>query len=363
MHVDELTIEVRNLNLDRIGQIDPRLWSDVKLGPKHLGVGQWSLSLPAEDPMAVALATPGAGIIATGPDGVILSGPVAPFSRTQTPADTSGMVKFDGFSDDVILWDALAFPDPAHASTAQTLAYDVQTSAAETLLHHLVTANLGSGTGTGQRGGLASKLTSYSADLARGGTKTLRARFDNLGETLVEFAKLGGLGFHLVQVGDHLEFQTYAPVDRSALVRLDVNNGTLARIEYSTKPPKVTRVLVAGQGEGADRTIIERTSTDSLAAETAWGRRIMQFKDQRNTDDAGELEQAGDKILTDGGSTQVATKVIPADALNIAYGVDWREGDQVAVVVGDTETKVTVSSAVIAIGSSGVLVGARIGEE
>jgi hypothetical protein len=362
MLVDDITIEVRDRDFERVGQIHPKLWTDVKVIPRHLGVGEWSLSLPAEDPMAVALAVPGAGLVIAGPGGMILSGPVAPFSRTQSPADLSGRTAFNGVSDDIVLWDALAYPDPTHLENAQTLAYDEATGPAETLLHYVMDANLGPGSGTDQAGGLAQKITSHGPNLGRGGTRSLRARFDILGELMAELATLAGLGFRVVQVDSELEFQTFQPADLSRKVRLDVANGTLAKIEYTVAPPTVTRVIVGGQGEGADRTIIGRTSAAALAAETAWGRKIVRFKDQRNTDDIAELQQAADKDLATGGMTAVETKVIPIDALNIAYGVDWREGDRVAVVVADTETTVTVTSAVISITKDGVIVGATIGD-
>lgn len=361
MQPSELTIEVRDLALTRVGQIDSRLWSDVKCVPRFNALGSWSLSLPREEPMCQALAQPGAGIVVTGPGGVILSGPVEPFTRVQTAGDEPGTVSFEGVDDSCVLWDPVAWPDPGSEADAQAEGYDVRSGAVESLLHELVNVNVGPGALASRRGALAGKLT-LGPNLGRGGVQTSRARYVRLGEHLQGLARLGGLGFRVVQVGDVLEFQTFVPADKSALIRLDVANGMLSRAEHTTKPPSVTRVLVAGQGEGAARTILQRTSVDAAAAEVAWGRVREEFKDQRNTDVVSELEQAGDEVLAEGGRTIVETRVTPASDMAVQYGSDWREGDVVTVVVGDAEVPQTVAGAVIGISSEGVMVAAKVGD-
>jgi len=361
MRVEDVTIEVRDLALTRVGEVDPTFWSDVLLEVELNGPGHWSMTLPAEDPVVQALALPGAGIVVNGPDGQLFSGPVEPFSREQTQADVQGMIAFQGVSDSALLWDVPILPNPAVDANAQTLDAYVVTGAAETVLHTAVNAQIGPGAIAAQRGALADLIV-MGADLGRGSSRTLRSRFDVLGEKLAELAKLDGLGFRIVQVDDGLEFQTYAARDMTGYVRFDMDNDTLARISYEVAPPGVTDVLVAGQGEGADRQIIVRNSVESLAAADEWGRRKRVWKDQRNTDVTAELQQAGDELLAESGFTQALTKLIPADTVGeLEYGRDWLVGDRVAVVIGDTEVETTVTGAVIAIGQSGVLVGARIG--
>lgn len=362
MRIEDVTLEVRDLNLQRVGQIDADLWTDVKIVPDHLGRGAWSLSLPAEDPMAAALAQPGAGLIVTGPSGVLMSGPTCPFKRLQTTRDPQGIVTVEGESDTALLWDYLAWPDPAHAVDAQGLAHDVRSAPVETLLHQLVDVNLGPGARSARRGLLAQKLV-LGSNLARGGVRESRARFPILGEHMVTLAQLGGLGFRIVQVDDDLVFQTYEPVDRSLTIRLDLENATLSRIEYEVAPPVVTRPIVAGQGEGDQRTIIQRTSVEATAAEAAWGRVKETWRDRRDTDELVELEQAGDELLVEGGVTKVVSKVIPSDAVDVEYGIDWREGDRITVVVGNLEQPAVVSRALLSLSRGGVMVGAQIGEE
>lgn len=361
MLVDDVTIEVRDLNLLRVGQIDPTYWADVKLAVALNGPGEWSMTLPADDPVVMALAQPGAGIVVTGPNGTLFSGLVESFEREQTPADALGMIAFQGVSDSALLWDVPILPNPAQEPNAQTKAYDVRTGKTETLLHELVNLNIGPGALASQRGSLAGLLT-MGTDSARGSTHTSRARFDTLGDKLATLAMLDQIGFRVIQVGSALQFQTFVGTDRAGEVRFDLDNGALARIAYTVAAPGITDVLVAGQGEGADRTIIVRNSAESLAAATAWGRKKRVVKDQRDTDDTAELQQAGDELLAENGATQALTKLIPTDSTGeLQYGVDWSLGDLVTVVVNGTEVYTPVTGALIAISQSGVLVGAQIG--
>lgn len=361
MLVEDVTIEVRDITLTRVGSVDSTLWSDVKLGIHWSGRGEWSMRLPADDPVVAALAVPGAGIVVSGPQGTLYSGPVVSFAREQTPDDTEGMIAFVGESDTALLWDVLILPNPAQEPDVQASAYDVRTGATETLLHQLVDLNLGPGALASQRGALADLLT-MGTDSARGATRTARSRFDILGEKLAELAKLDRIGFRIIQAGGVLEFQTFVGPDRTGEVRFDFDNDTVARIVYEVAASGATDVLVAGQGEGADRTIIVRNSVESVAAAAAWGRKKRVMKDQRNTDDVSELQQGGDEVLTEIGSALVSTRLIPTDSnAELQYEVDWSVGDLVTAVVNGTEFYAPVTGALIAIGQSGVLVGAQIG--
>jgi hypothetical protein len=122
----------------------------------------------------------------------------------------------------------------------------------------------------------------------------------------------------------------------------------------------VTRVLVAGQGEGEQRTILERADA---AAETGYGPygRRETFIDQRQTDDADELTQAGDKALAEGAAGSTVTAV-PGDSQTMRYPQDWTVGDTVAIVVDGREESAQVTSATIVAGTGGITVGAGIGD-
>ena len=86
----------------------------------------------------------------------------------------------------------------------------------------------------------------------RGPTLTKRPRFDVLGNLLNELGLASGLGFRILQVAGHLEFQTFAVNDRSADVRYDIYNNMLSGHSAQSAPPGVTRAIVAGDGAKLD---------------------------------------------------------------------------------------------------------------
>lgn len=370
MRVDELILEVRDKTLARKGQIPPELLVlDAQL--VDLGVGTWKVTLPTSVPgrpevadMVALLRTPGSGLIVTHVDpavGVLWSGPMQVPGVSADASDPQGTITVEGVTDDVILWRRRAYPTPASADvTAQTNGWDVRTGTAESVMRAYVDANLGPPAPASRR----ITALSLAANLHRGPDFIKSVRFDVLGDLLVEIAVLAGLGFRVVQVGSGLVFQVLSRTDRSGLVRLDLLNGTLASTATKVVPPELTRAIVAGQGEGAARTLIERSTTESLAAETAWGPwgRSEEFIDQRQTDVLAELQQAGDKRLTEAGATSTSVTAIPADDQTMRYPQDWGLGDTVAVVVEGQETKPRVASVQIVAGPGGVRVGAGIGE-
>jgi hypothetical protein len=170
------------------------------------------------------------------------------------------------------------------------------------------------------------------------------------------------LGFEIKQSGEDLVFTVYQPVDRSASVRMDISNDFVTRSEYTYSAPKATNVIVAGQGQAEERTFVEVTSTESETAKTDWARRIELFKDQRDSAEIAELEQAGGEILAQLGKTIEAVSVVPSDAIGMTYSKDWFLGDKVTVVAGNDSIVAVVTEIAISISEDGVRVGATVGE-
>lgn len=358
MRPDELIVEVRDNTLARVGVIQPKEL-DLSVTALFNNVGEWTLSLPVEHPLATELRTPGSGIIVSGPQGVILSGPTTAPEAATTADDPRGTVQFTGVGDGILLLDALAWPDPASGDvTAQAYAYDTRNGVAETLMHDYVRVNIGPDAPEGRRN---VRLT-MGPDLGRGSTVSKQARFPTLGDLLTEIATPDRLGFRVVQRGRSLVFETYVPADRSREVRLTVENGEITGQKIATAAPGVTRVIVAGKGQLVDRTFIERTSDLSLAAETQWGRRIERFVDQRQTSNADELNQAGDEVLADEGVAAVGVQVTPAESSSMRFGTDWGLGDVVSVVVDGQELSSNVTGVIVLANTDGVRVGAQLGD-
>lgn len=360
MNISDLTVEVRDSALTRVGQILPTDLVGLELGLRLNKVGAWRIVLRANHPLVDVLRLPGSGLIVTGPTGVLMSGPTEAATQSKTAADPEGTWEVIGVDDSVVLGERLAYPVPSSASLAsQSVAYDTRTGKAETVAKAFVTANIGASAPVARR---ITALT-VEADQARGNTVTSSARFDKLGELLSGILAPSDLAFDVRQVGSQLQFLVFAPTDRSGTVRMDVDNLRLSRSEYSYTAPGATRVIVAGQGDGAARTFIERTSTDSTAAESAWGRRIEVFKDQRNTADTAELQKAGDELLAERGKTVVGISVTPSDDLvSMQYGVEWGLGDKVTVVVDSLEVVQVVTEVAIVVTDQGVRVGATVGD-
>lgn len=361
MRVEELTVEVRDENLNRVGQILPVDLVGFKAVLRFNNVGTWEIDLPVGHPMGELLRLPGYGLVVTGPQGVLLSGPTTSAENTKERGNPEGSWIINGSDDSIILGERLAYPTPATADvTAQTSAYDtVSNIKASTAMYGYINRNLKPGVAPTARA--VTGLT-LAADTSIGSLVTKSARFNVLGELLTELAVVDGLGFDIKQQDYDLVFSVYQPVDRSLEIRMDVANNTLSKTSYGYAAPGVTRAIVAGQGQAEDRTFVEVTTTDSTSAQALWARRIENFIDQRNTNDANELNQAGLERLAEAGNTITSVDVVPSSDTTMRPFVDWDLGDRVGVVIGGQEVAAVVTQIAITIESDGVRIGATVGE-
>lgn len=365
MQLEDLIFEVRDINLNRLGVIQHKDL-DFEYQGEFNNVGQWTLSLDFEHPMTPALRMPGSGIIVTNtaaaaPWDVVMSGPTVEPELAITPEDTGGTVTFKGVTDTVRLADALALPTPANMHNyLDTTGHDTRTGKAETLLHQYVSANIGPMYPTSQR--RVPNLI-MGTDGARGATITKNARYQVLGTLLADIALPDNLGFRIVQRGSNLVFETYQATDRTAEIRLDIENGTLAGQRWATSAPALTRAIVAGQGDLEDRQVSAHTSVEAQAAETEWGRRIEKFIDQRQTEDTNEHTKAAEEALAEGGFTGVVIQAVPSEDTAMRYGVDWDMGDLVTVVADGEELTAYVLGVIIKADSDGFRSGLVLGSE
>ena len=357
MRVDDLTVEVRNKSLERVGQLSGADLVGAEFILRHNEVGTWRVTLHATSDMAELLRTPGYGLIVTGPDGVIMSGPMLSAALVQTQDDAEGSWTIEGVDDSVILAERLAYPDPAEDNvTAQTEAYDVRNDAVETVLKEYVTENLVTGP-TARR---VSDLT-VATDLGRGSTVYGSARFDKMQELFYGLAQSGGVGYTIEQQGASLVFDVYEPVDRSGLIRFDIDNGRLTSADYSYSAPSVTRAIVGGAGEQVERLFFEGTLSQSTDAETVWGRRIESFVDSRTTQESDEFTQVATEALIDEGKTRVAMTVTPTDNATMLFGSEWGLGDTITVTVRNIVATAVVYTVALSIQSDGVYLAAEVG--
>lgn len=358
MELNDLTIEVRDTNNNRVGQMLPTdLVGSTFINRKN-NVGSWEIRVANGSSMGELLRTPGYGIIVTGPDGILISGPTTSAILDQSVDNPLGDWVITGADDSVILTERLAYPLPSTADvTAQTVANDERTGAAEYVLKQYLDANIGPSAPAERK--IANLV--IETDAGRGEIVTGTARFVSLQELFYPLAQTGGIGYTIEQSGLDLEFKVYVPQDRTNTVRMDLDNGQLSKTEYSYLAPKSTRVIVGGQGEAQDRIFIEQTNVAAETAETIWGRRIETFTDARGSGTQAALIQTANEILVDNGKTIVNTSVIPSDATTMRYGYDWNLGDTITVVINDIEYSAVVTEVGISIQSDGVRVQVTVG--
>lgn len=354
----DFTVEVRDGDFIRQGQIDHK-FLDLMFVEVFRGVGSWQLKLPVEHPLLPLLKTPGSGLVVTDRStGRVFSGRMQTAVLSQDATDPKGTWVISGVDDSVVAQATVVLPDPTSEPDEQSTAYWNIAGAGETVMKQAVRLNAAD---------LAIAARDYpwlsaATDLARGETISVTVRFDVLGDFLTSAGLKSNLGWAFFQVDDGVVFDVFEPQDKTALIRLDVRNGGLESTELGWSAPTATQVLVLGQGEGADRTVLPVTTADSLAAAAAWGLRWEATKDQRNTDDPTELQQAGEEILVEQGVTINSLKVTPSDAPNQHLGTDWWLGDKVTVIIDESPTAAIVNQVATSITTAGVIRQAIVGD-
>ena len=359
MQVDDLLIEVRAPDFSRIGQFRPGDLVGAKFILKFNNVGSWEMRLPQGSRLGELLRLPGYGIIVTGPDDTVLfSGPTLSAQLLQTSNNIDGDWTIQGSSDDIVLFERLAYPTPSTADvTEQTDAYDDRLGFCETIIKQYVSVNIGPDAPA------ARKIANLTIQPSEGlGLEVQgRARFQPIQDVLYGLAQTSGLGYTIEQLGTDLQFTVYSPIDRTATVRMDMDNNKLSRAEYAYAIARVTRAIIGGQGEEEFRRFVEVTNADSLESESDWSRRIEVFKDGRNSRVTEFLLQDGAEFLVDQGKTIVEMSVTPTDDFSMRFSRDWYLGDKVTVVINQLEASAIVTEVGISIQADGVRIAATVG--
>lgn len=255
-------------------------------------------------------------------DQTVLSGPIDSIA----PDLAEGTVTLVGVDDLVHLRDRLTYPNPGQPAGAQGDAYWVYSAAASNVIVNLIYRNAGVGA-------LAERVVPGLVHAVLGGgnlgeTVTARLRFKNVLDECRSLARVGGVTFSIAQEPDNrLVTRFRVPEDRSRAVRFTAGNGGATEGNYALAAATRTVAIVAGQGQGAARTIIERSRPST------WGRRIEEFKDQRDTDDFAELEQSATEQLDEGAAGASATFTV-VETAGLRFGTDFQLGDIVTVEVG-----------------------------
>lgn len=286
-------------------------------------IGSWTMTV--KDDELSRRVEAGWRVIIVDDTGLVTSGPI--LSPGGVVADRA--FTFSGEDDLFHVASRFTYPDPTKPAEQQTdAAYFKYTAAAATVIDRLVHRNVGSG------GVAARRVPGFVMDAAAGGglgsTVTVDTRYKNVLEESRTLARRGGVTFWAAQSDDSalIRFYFREPRDLSRRVRFSLDGGGLTGGSWALTAPTVTSVLVAGQGQGADRTIKEHTQSSG-----DWGFRIEAFQDRRDTDDPKELEQAGTDTLAEGAAGASAVVEV-SEAPGLVYGIDYRLGDTVLVDFG-----------------------------
>lgn len=308
-----LTVTVVDPGGVRRGRLVPvgapsAVWRDSDAGTFHVPVALDDLSSLISDGWEIVIAD----------DGLTMRGIIE--SREISVQDGGMVLTLAGKDGLVLLADRITYPNPGAAATGQTAeGYYQRKGPAGTIIRDMIDANAGPGARPERR---ASRVLCPAPAVA-GGQVSVNTRYKNLLETARELARAGGVRFSLEPSGSDWALTFHAPVDRSRWVRFQAEaDGSVA-----VQAPTVTNVVVAGQGQGAARTIREYTQSST------WGRRIEQFQDRRDTDDQAEHDQAGAQTLAEGAAAGTAAFPV-TEADGVRFGVDYDLGDMVSVRMG-----------------------------
>ncbi len=324
-------------------------------------VGSGELLAPADDWLVEAVSTPGNRVNVVHQGEIFGGGPIEkPGAIEWNPEGGVGNVRVNFATHEAHLADRLTYPNPALVATdaGQPQAYTATATNAEVVMRNLVNLNAGPGALTARQ---VPDLT-LGALASVGGNVTISTRFEILTDVLRTVALAGGgLGWRIVQDGTDLEFEVYAPVDRSNDVRFSRSLGNLRGLRTEPSAPTGTVAIVGGDGTGDARLIVERSNTPGVAL---WGRKEVWVNQGGSGALSTELQQAGDVELLERDEV-TGIEATAVDTQWARYGTDYFLGDLVGIelVPGSAVADLVSAVTLAASPDSGAVISPTIGTE
>jgi hypothetical protein len=304
---------------------------------------------------------PGARVVVLRNGQTLIAGPVEKtLWERSDDGDNAGAGNLTvNFSDFIsLIASRQTYPDGALAPSAQVLDNWTWSGNAESALRTLVNWNAGPSALPDRQ--IPQLLLGATAGVGTSVTAAAE-RMEPMGDVMRRIAVAGGnIGFRTeLTPANQVEFQVYQPPDLSQEAIFGFGYGSLKYIAFEQTAPTANAAIVGGQGEGADRLLIERNNS---ASAEAWDRREVLVSRPGN-DPTADLEADGDAALADGAETiRVATSV--ADTPFLSYG-DYHIGSIVSVETWPgsmlTDMVVTVHFQVSA--GAGEYVSATVGSQ
>lgn len=253
------------------------------------------------------------------------------------------LIEITGVHENALLeWRRIMWPaDTSNRSVF--LAVEAET-VAKTLVQYNVTVSATTAAGRATAGANADLPVTIEVDAGRGNVISVSFAWLNLLPALQRVSVIGGGDFRLVRDTDAVswEFQWRAPylgTDRSdtvvfALDRDNMENPVLTL----TNPWEPTVAVVAGQGQGENRTLVVRTGPNHVSG---FHREV--FIDARDLSTVAALQDRGDERL-DELKARNTLEFIPLQTDALRYGRDYFLGDLVTGRFGGVEITPQIDS-------------------
>lgn len=320
----DYTILITDRNLTVVG--DPiTTWTSIDVTLRFNEPSSGLFVAPGYSWIRAQLA-PGNRVVVIRDSQILIAGPVEKWTYERSDdGDNAGDGQITvNFADDLAsIVSRLAYPEPWLAPSDQVIDSWSYTGTPEMALRTLVNQNAASGALPDRQvpqlliGGLAGVGTS---------TTSTAERMEPLGDVMRRIAATEGLGFHTRQEGDQILFEVYPPEDKSGEVVFAFGAGNLKYVSYEVSAPTVTAAIVGGQGEGADRFLLERVND---GAQASWGR-METLVNRPGNDPAADLQADGDAALAEGAET-ARLPSSTADTPFQRFKVDYDLGTKVSV--------------------------------
>lgn len=329
----EYTIQITDRNLNYID--DPIInWTTLDVTLRYREPGSGYFEAPGYDWIRRQLAPGNRVVINRGPipalnypGEILIAGPIEEWlDERADDGENAGDGKLTVHFADDFAWIAArcVYPNPAKTPDQQDIDSWTFTGNGEVAIRALVDANAGPGALAARR---VPGLVLGALSGVGGNVTVTTQRMQPLPDVLRDIADAaGGLGFRTKQVGQQVQFEVYQPPDVSGSVRFGFRIGNMKYLAFNVKAPTVTAAIVGGQGEGADRALIERSNDGDAAA---WGR-FEKLTSRPGTTAAQTLQDDGDRALAEGAPTRrVSSNVV--DNVDQTFGVHYQLGSIVAL--------------------------------
>ncbi|MEU0159027.1 siphovirus ReqiPepy6 Gp37-like family protein [Streptomyces sp. NPDC006261] len=380
-------VEVRDKDLNRVGVIDT--WLQLDIIVRFCAQGSWKLLVRAGTEQAELLQRGGGvAIYQDGVENPIVTGQIEDFQKYFTTQQHSSMGSLfvGGSCDNKLAYSRLAFPDPSK-SVAQQYSSPIHVRTVNTPSSSAVWDELEKSMGSTAVLNRRIPGVNIGTKPTFGGTVNDTLRYDVIGEKLAGWCEAKKLGYRFLYDPNtrSIDLDIFAPRDLSKEVRFSTDLGNLREFIWTLSAPKITRVIVACQGEGKARYLYQKIDTE---AETEWGMQIEHFIDRRDlpivTDMAtgnpvkasldvttAEFESAleavklsADEALKEG-ERNGNFQIYPIDTEQVKFGRDYFVGDIVTVAVDGVEYSDMVREVDITVddGGNAVTVSPKIGEQ